>query len=285
MFSLEAIIQLATLAVTAAIGVCVLYSIFQMRTAYTAQQEKFERVIAAVEQFSKLQPEVTSLVRSVESDARALQNIAMQIEAAVASVQNAIASSVSTAAGRQAAVAEDLRDHIDYQEERLAKTLDSISKTLDTVSRLAEEPKNSEWKSEIGDYVRLRREVFRRDPHIRFFVLKDWISTNALAILHRASRGWNRTNDLIANVPAHLEPEAEIIGGSVLIIGTRGHAEKLAIALRDLDPSSSMMEWFEPSVDDVASRPIPAVLVRSNGQLQLISKGSAHEILSRRIDV
>ena len=285
MFSLEAIIQFATLAVTAAIGVCVLYSIFQMRTAYTAQQEKFERVIAAVEQFSKLQPEVTSLVRSVESDARALQNIAMQIEAAVASVQNAIASSVSTAAGRQAAVAEDLRDHIDYQEERLAKTLDSISKTLDTVSRLAEEPKNREWKTEIGDYVRLRREVFRRDPHIRFSVLKDWISTNALAILHRASRGGNRTNDLIANVPAYLEPEAEIIGGSVLVIGTRDHAEKLAIALRDLDPSSSMMEWFEPSVDDVASRPIPAVLVRSNGQLQLISKGSAHEILSRRIDV
>ena len=285
MFSLDAIMQLATLAVTAAIGVCVLYSIFQMRTAYTAQQEKFERVIAAVEQFSKLQPEVTSLVRSVESDARALQNIAMQIEAAVASVQNAIASSVSTAAGRQAAVAEDLRDHIDYQEERLAKTLDSISKTLDTVSRLAEEPKNREWKTEIGDYVRLRREVFRRDPQIRFSLLKDWISTNALAILHRASRGGNRTNDLIANVPAYLEPEAEIIGGSVLVIGTRDHAEKLAIALRDLDPSSSMMEWFEPSVDDVPSRPIPAVLVRSNGQLQLISKGSAHEILSRRIDV
>ena len=285
MFSLEAIIQFATLAVTAAIGISVLYSIFQMRAAYAALREKFEHVISAVEQFSKLQPDFTSLVRSVESDARSLQNIAMQIETAVAAVENAIASSVTTAAGRQAAVAEDLRDHIDYQEERLAKTLDSISKTLDTVSRLAEEPKNREWKTEIGDYVRLRREVFRRDPHIRFSVLKDWISTNALAILHRASRGSNRTNDLIANVPAHLEPEAEIIGGSVLIIGTRGHAEKLAIALRDLDPSSSMMEWFEPSVDDVASRPIPAVLVRSNGQLQLISKGSAHEILSRRIDV
>src|SRR5437773_4041270 len=126
--------QLATLAVTAAIGVCVLYSIFQMRTAYTAQQEKFEHVISAVEQFSKLQPDFTSLVRSVESDARALQNIAMQIEAAVASVQNAIASSVTTAAGRQAAVAEDLRDHIDYPEERLAKPPDSISHTQATVS-------------------------------------------------------------------------------------------------------------------------------------------------------
>ena len=285
MFSLEAIIQFATLAVTAAIGISVLYSIFQMRAAYAALREKFEHVISAVEQFSKLQPDFTSLVRSVESDARSLQNIAMQIETAVAAVENAIASSVTTAAGRQAAMAEDLRDHIDYQEERLAKTLDSISTTLDTVSRLAEEPKNREWKTEIGDYVRLRREVFRRDPHIRFSVLKDWISTNALAILHRASRGSNRTNDLIANVPPHLEPEAEIIGGSVLVIGTRDHAEKLAIALRDLDPSSSMMEWFEPSVDDVASRPIPAVLVRSNGQLQLISKGSAHEILSRRIDV
>jgi len=285
LFSLEAIMQVAALAVTAAIGICVLYSIFQMRAAYIAQQEKFERVIAALKQFSKLQPEVTSLVRSVESDGRALQNIAMQIEAAVASVQNAIASSVSCAAGRQAAVTEELRDHIDYQEERLAKTVDNISKILDTVSRLAEEPKNQEWKTQIGDYVRLRREVFGRDPHIRFSVLKDWISTNALAILHRASRGWSRANDLIASVPAHLEPEADIIGGSVLIIGTRGHAEKLAIAVRDLDPSSGMMEWFEPPVDDVPSRPIPAVLVRSNGQLELISKGSVHEIFSPIIDV
>src|SRR5207249_9418243 len=129
--------QVAALAVTAAIGICVLYSIFQMRAAYIAQQEKFERVIAALKQFSKLQPEVTSLVRSVESDGRALQNIAMQIEVAVASVQNAIASSVSCAAGRQAAVTEELRDHIDYQEERLAEMGDKRSILQVTGSRRA----------------------------------------------------------------------------------------------------------------------------------------------------
>src|SRR5437667_11522479 len=112
----------------------------------------------------------------------------MQIEAAVASVQNAIASSVSTAAGRQAAVAEDLRDHIDYQEERLAKTLDSISKTLDTVSRLAEKPKNRERKTEISDYVRRRSKIFRRNPHIRISILNDWILTNALEISARTAR-------------------------------------------------------------------------------------------------
>src|SRR5438445_8844386 len=190
---------------TAAIGISVLYSIFQMRAAYAALLEKFEHVISAVEQFSKLQPHFTSLVRSVESDARSLQNITMQSETAVAAVENAIASSVTTAAGRQAAVAEDLRDHIDYQEERLAKTLDSISTTLDTVSRLAEEPKNREWKTEIGDYVRLRREVFRRDPHIRFSVLKDGISTNALGIVHHATRCSNRSNERIGNVTADAE--------------------------------------------------------------------------------
>src|SRR5437867_12967111 len=110
-----------------------------MRAAYIAQQEKFERVIAALKQFSKLQPEVTSLVRSVESDGRALQNIAMQIEAAVAPVQNAIASSVSCAAGRQAAGTAQLRDHIDYQEGRLAKTAANMSKIPDTCPRLADE--------------------------------------------------------------------------------------------------------------------------------------------------
>src|SRR5438093_10462067 len=100
--------QVAALAVTAAIGICVLYSIFQMRAAYIAQQEKFERVIAALKQFSKLQPEVTSLVRSVESDGRALQNIAMQIEAAVDSVQNAIDTYVSVALCRIPPVNEEL---------------------------------------------------------------------------------------------------------------------------------------------------------------------------------
>src|SRR5436309_14154556 len=155
-----------------------------MRAAYAALREKFEHVISAVEQFSKLQPDFTSLVRSVESDARSLQNIAMQIETAVAAVENAIASSVTTAAGRQAAVAEDLRDHIDYQEERLAKTLESISTTLDTVSRLAEEPKNRQWKTEIGDYVRPVIHVCRRHPQIRISALKDWMSTTALAIRH-----------------------------------------------------------------------------------------------------
>src|SRR2546426_8296509 len=122
---------------TAAIGISVLYSIFQMRAAYAALREKFEHVISAVEQFSKLQPDFTSLVRSVESDARSLQNIAMQIETAVAAVENAIASSVTTAAGRQAAVAEDLRDHIDYQEERLAHTPARRSTTLNPGSPVA----------------------------------------------------------------------------------------------------------------------------------------------------
>ncbi|OLE89332.1 MAG: hypothetical protein AUG08_04625 [Acidobacteria bacterium 13_1_20CM_2_55_15] len=95
MFSLEAIIQFATLAVTAAIGISVLYSIFQMRAAYAALREKFEHVISAVEQFSKLQPDFTSLVRSVESDARSLQNIAMQIETAVCAITSTIKKSGS----------------------------------------------------------------------------------------------------------------------------------------------------------------------------------------------
>lgn len=128
-------------------------------------------------------------------------------------------------------------------------------------------------KPENGDYVRLRKEVVTQDPRLRFSVLKDWISINAPAILHRASRGWSTANDLIANVPAYLEAEAEVLSGRVLLIGTRGHAEELAFAIRDLDPSSELIQWFDLNSNGHTTAAVPAVLTRSNGHFELVSKG------------
>ena len=56
---------------------------------------------------------------------------------------------------------------------------------------------------------------------------------NGNAILYRASRGWNTAADLIANVPTYLEAEAELHEDSVLMIGTRGYAEKVELPLGD----------------------------------------------------
>ena len=281
--SIAIIVQFAALAVIVGIGVCVVYAIFEMREVYADQREKFVRAVSAVEEFHKLQPEFISLLGRVESDGHALQKIAMQIEVAVAALKNTIISSLSAAADRQTNAIENFCDHVDSQEQELAKIVERLSENLLALpqARPAPSPQmNSEPKTENGDYIRLRKEIVSGDPGVRFSVLKDWLSMNWLAILHHASRGWNAAPDLIANIPAYLEAEAEIHNGCVLIIGTRGHAEKLALPIREADSSSEPAQWFEAPANGNGARHIPAVLIRSNGHFELISKGSAHEVLS-----
>jgi hypothetical protein len=108
---------------------------------------------------------------------------------------------------------------------------------------------------------------------LRFSVLKEWLSVNTLGILHRASFPWHTANDLIAIIPSDLEAEAEILEKSILLIGTRGHAEKLAIPIRDLAQSSGYRKWFEPPKDQAASC-APAVLTRSTDDFELVAKGT-----------
>jgi hypothetical protein len=76
-----------------------------------------------------------------------------------------------------------------------------------------------------------------RDPKARFSVLQEWVSTNKLAILHRASKGPATPADLLANIPQYFEAEGEITGDRTLLIKTRGYPEKLAISLNDADPA------------------------------------------------
>jgi hypothetical protein len=113
-----------------------------------------------------------------------------------------------------------------------------------------------------------------QDPTLRFAVLKDWISVNILAILRRASRGRTEAVDLIGNIPAYLQPEAEILNDCILLISTRGHSERLAVPLRVLDTASDFCKWFDAPADEHLHRHVPAVLSRSNGHFELVSKGT-----------
>ena len=80
----------------------------------------------------------------------------------------------------------------------------------------------------------MRKGILSEDPQLRFSVLKDWAEKNSLAIIRRAALGWKNADDLIAMIPPALEPEAEILDDVALLLGTRGHPERLAIAIRDL---------------------------------------------------
>jgi len=255
------------LAVTVLIAVSVVFLIFQVRLAYTEQRGRFVRAITAAERLQILQPELLECLRRIESDANALQKIALQIESAVAVLQEGVSSSIGGAADRQTRAIESFLDHVDAQEERLAKTLAGLS---DSIRSFQNEHPAPHRHDDI-DHSRLRKEVLRQGPEVRFSVLKQWTAINSLAILHRASRGWANANDLIATIPPYLEAEAEVLNDSVLLIGTREHPERLAIPLKPLDPSSEFSNWFEPALEGQTR---PAIVNGSNGTLRLKAKGT-----------
>jgi hypothetical protein len=279
------IMQFVAVAVTIATGLCVVYAIFATRSAYANQEQKLATVNSAIDQLKKLQSEFPAFIRRVESDGHALQKIALEIEAAVAMMKEAMGASMTAATERQITAIENLRDHIDIQEERLASILQDIAESLRPLPQvtqvlpsppppplqLPESP--AEVRHDSVDLSRFRKEVLSHDPALRFSVLKEWMSVNSLAILHRASRGWTKAAELIANVPSHLEPEAEILEGAILVVGTRDHVEKLAAPLHDLEGSSEFIQWFDAASDDSSPAHVPAVLVRSDGQWTVVSKG------------
>jgi hypothetical protein len=276
------ILQLAAVAVIAVIGLCLVYAIRQMRAMNADRRAQFAQAISAIEEFHKVQPELMSLLRRVESDGHALQNIAIQIEGAVTTLKDTAISSMKFAGDRQIAAIETFRDHLDSQEQELAKIVQLLSEHLSEFPQ-PQRPNTSQVESEPradrGDYVRLRKEIVGRHPNVRFAVLNDWITLNWLAILRRAAGGWNTAAELIAYIPSYLEPEAEVRDGCVLIIGTRGHAERLAIPIRDTTASSELHEWFETSENGNSARHRPALLIRSNDHFEVVSKGSPHEVV------
>jgi len=266
------VMQSVATIITLLLAVCVIYAIAEMRRSYAKQRDDLPRAIFAMEEFQKNQEEFNSFLRRIESDGRALQKITLQLEVAVAELKETFGASMSAATERHTTAVENIRDHIDSQEERVAKLLESISETLRSIPQPQQSPQTV--RPQNGDHSRFRKEVLSQDPELRFSVLKEWICVNALAIQHRASRKWNSANDLIANIPPYLEPMAEVLNDSVLLVGTREHSEVLAVLLRPLDSSSEFSQWFNPASNGKTPHHIPAVLARSKGQFKLLAKGT-----------
>jgi hypothetical protein len=236
--SITAVTELAALAVIVAIGVCIVYAIFEL---YAGQRAKSVKAIAAVEEIRKLQPQLLSLAQSVRLEGHALRQIATQIEAAVAALEKTITTAVEDSAKQQGRVVQQLLDHFDWREEQLADLVKGISDNIQNLREMQTTP--AETKSEAtngngngngnGNFIRLRREPLALDPELRFSALNDWVNSNYLSFLRRASRGWSAPADLISHIPAYFEAHAEITADDFLLIGTRGHPEKVAVRLDD----------------------------------------------------
>jgi hypothetical protein len=129
------------------------------------------------------------------------------------------------------------------------------------------------------EYIRVKKKIITPHGQVRFSILKDTLSTNMLAVFRRASLDWKTADDLIGFIPSCLEPEAEILNGRLLLIGTPGHHEKLAIPIRSVDDHPIFRDCFELVTDVRPSRNTPAVIVVSDTEFDVVSKGVLTQIL------
>jgi hypothetical protein len=183
----------------------------------------------------------------------------MHVEESVSALNTGLSTATNGVVDRQAVAIEILREYMEGQEKRLAAILATISAGPPAATP---QPATQVVPRAASGHSKLRRDTLRGDPQLRFSVLKEWLSINLLAILRRAAGPWKTASDLIGSVPDHFEPQAEVLDGCILVIGTHDHPERLAVPLRDLEPSSAYYKWF-------GSTRGPAVLRRSNGELQL----------------
>ena len=276
--SLGAIVELLALVTVLAVGAAAVYAVFEMRQVYAGQRDKFLRVITAVEDFQRLQPEFLTAMKLMQSDGHALQDIAVEIERMVAELNNSAGSAVKSLADRHASLLGDVRDHIDWQESKLVEACENISNDLRSLAETrARQP---ERPSDSTEYVRLGKDILEHDAQLRFILLTDWVALNILAIFRRAVVSWKAPKQLIAGVPDYIHAEAEVLEDGVLLVGARGHAENLAVPLKNLDSTCQFGRWFDCASNGQESLDmggeIPAVVVRSNGSFELIRKGRTH---------
>src|SRR5262249_18369784 len=203
--SFVTILQLTALTATVVIATCALYQILKMGNAYGEQRKELTRAVSIIKDFQHLHPELISLLQRLDS-------IGMVREAQTIDIQ-------------------ELRRRIEAQEEQLAQSMARISGTVDALAQKIPEPRKQNSESSV-----MRRGILSQDPDFRFGVLKDWLCKNAIAIRRRAAQEWRTTDDLIAMIPLSLEAEAELVDDNILLIGTRGHADRFAIAIRDSIP-------------------------------------------------
>jgi hypothetical protein len=123
------------------------------------------------------------------------------------------------------------------------------------------------------EYVRVKKRIITPHGQVRFSILKDSISVNMLAVFRRAFLDWKTPQDLIAFLPPYLETEAEIFHDQLLLIGTSGHHEKLAIPIRSFNLDSNVLDCFDFISDDRTATNTPAVLVVSDDEIEIVSRG------------
>jgi len=182
---------------------CVVYQLIKMRDMYRSQSEELARVISVVKDFKQLHPGMISLLqklddvgRTSEAQKTGLSELDRRIEAHEA--------------------------HLTQSDARIGEIMDGLSNIIQEAGRKVQ-----------TDSSLMRKGILSQDVELRFTMLSEWLGKNSLAILRRAAVSSRKVEDLIAIIPASLQPEGEIVNDKVLLIGTRGHPDKHALMLDD----------------------------------------------------
>ena len=209
--------------------------------------------------------------KTTEADRQLPPTIPVQSETVTAPVNTA-----PEPVAAPAAALVDVQSALATQEDRNEQMLAGISKNIQKTLQMRPVPQHSPIPypepQRNTEYVRVKKAIITPHGHIRFSILKDWVSTNMLAVFRRASLEWKTPEDLIAFLPAYLEAEAEILSSQVLLIGTPGHDEKVAVPIRSLDDASGLRACFD-FTDSRTATNTPAVVRVSDTEFEVVSRG------------
>jgi len=198
---------------------CVIYQLKKMRDMYTAQSTELNRVISIVKDFKQLHPGMISLLQRLDTVGRESE--------------------------LQKAGLQELDKRLEAQETQLRQSDTRVGEIMDGLSNIIQEA----GRKSQNDSSLMRKGVLSQDVELRFNMLSDWLGKNSLAILRRAALPSRKVEDLIAIIPASLQPVAEIVNDRVLLIGTQGHPDKHALMLEDNNSNAAL----PPAPDAVAA--------------------------------
>ena len=269
--SLSLIIEFVVLAVILAIGVALVYVIFEMREVYSDSRDQFVRALSGVNDVQKVVLEMGKIVQLAESDGRALQGIAMQIERAVADLDRSLTHAISTSAEKHDRIIAQLGDDLDLRDSKLLPLLERMESTVHDFTE-AHAPRS---RAASADDETIGREVLDHDSKLRFKLLDEWVNRYLVAILRRASRPWTAPQQLVEGIPYRLRPETEVLGKDILLIGTKDWTERIAVLLSGTKPTMPFAGWFQSAAPASLGNNLqnPAVVVRANGVYTIVRPG------------
>jgi len=270
------VIQIAVISVLAAISICLLFVYMRQKArrepSHNAMQ--MQATVEVVEQLEKSESRpakflpVAAPQKPVEMEPQVTRALATETASTGAAANTSSPSEVAKplAALQEQPTPEGSNQRI------LAGISDNIRRTA--IKPVPKYSATSQPEPQRDpEYVRVKKKILTPHGQVRFSILKDSISINMLAVFRRACLDWKTPYDLIAFLPPYLETEAEIFNNQLLLIGTAGHHEKLAIPIRSLNLDSNVLACFDFVTDDRTATNTPAVLVVSDDEFEIVSRG------------